>query len=147
MVQDYHNSVKDVDKHFMSLALREAEKAAAKDEVPVGAVAVKEGKVLARAHNIRETTQDPLGHAELLLLKKLSRRLKSWRMNEITVYVTLEPCLMCMGALTQSRIDRLVFAAFDPKRKGTHQIRVTSGICGREASKLLKDFFKKIRKE
>ena len=135
----------DQDKLFMEFALREAEKAFAKNEVPVGAVAVHEGKVIARAHNIRETTQDPLGHAELLLLKKLSKKHKSWRLSGVTIYVTLEPCLMCMGALIQSRIDRLVFAAFDPKRKGAHQIRVTSGICGAQASELLKNFFKKIR--
>lgn len=143
----------------MRLALREAEKAFAKNEVPVGAVAVKDGEVVARAHNIRETTQDPLGHAELLLLKKLSKKLGGWRLTGATVYVTLEPCLMCMGALLQARIGRLVFGAMDPQAGAcgslydlskdlrlNHRILVVSGLLEEQASELLRLFFQKLRR-
>lgn len=143
----------------MGLALHEADKAFAKDEVPVGAVAVKEGRVVARSHNIRETTQDPLGHAELLILKKLSRKFKSWRLGGITLYVTLEPCLMCMGALIQTRIDRLVFGALDPKagacgslydvsndRRLNHRIEAVSGVLADRSQEILKNFFRLKRK-
>lgn len=146
------------DKTWMKLALREAQKAARKDEVPVGAVAIRDGKVLARAHNIREATHNPLGHAELLLLQKLSKKMKSWRLLDITLYVTLEPCVMCMGALLQSRIARLVFGAMDPKagacgslfdlsqdKRLNHRIEVQKGILAHEAAQLLSHFFQKRR--
>ena len=102
------------DESFMRLALKEAQKAFDKNEVPVGAVAVKEGKVIAKAHNIREKTHDLLGHAEILLLKKLSSGLKDWRLQGVTLYVTLEPCLMCLGAILEGRISHLVYGAPDP---------------------------------
>ncbi|MBI2981540.1 MAG: nucleoside deaminase [Deltaproteobacteria bacterium] len=134
------------DEQFMRLALKEAEKAFHKNEVPIGAVAIKDGNVIARAHNIRETTQDPLGHAEIRLLKKVSKKLKSWRLQGVTVHVTLEPCLMCMGALLQTRIDRLVFGAMAPNSGvGDHQIEVTTGILGADSKKLLKHFFQVLR--
>ncbi|MBI2982212.1 MAG: nucleoside deaminase [Deltaproteobacteria bacterium] len=130
----------------MSQALKEAEKAFRKNEVPIGAVAIKDGNVIARAHNIRETTQDPLGHAEILLLRKVSRKIKSWRLNGITIYVTLDPCLMCMGALLQARVDRLVFGATAPNSGvGDHQIEVTADILGADSKKLLKQFFQILR--
>lgn len=144
----------------MREALREAEKAAKKKEAPIGAVAVTDGRILARAHNLRESKNDPLGHAELILLSKLSRKLKSWRLLGVTVYVTLEPCLMCMGALIQARVKRLVFGAMDPKagacgslynlsqdRRLNHRIEVVSGILADECSRVLADFFRKLRKK
>lgn len=139
----------------MRASLAEAHKATKKREVPIGAVAVKDGRILARAHNLRESKNDPLGHAELILLSKLSRKLKSWRMLGVTVYVTLEPCLMCMGALIQARVPRLVFGALDPKagacgslydlsRDGrlNHRIEVSPGLLADECGGLLTRFFK-----
>ncbi len=144
----------------MQFALKEAAKAAERKECPIGAVAVHNGKILARAHNLRESRNDPLGHAELLLLSKLSKKLKSWRLLEITVYVTLEPCLMCMGALLQSRIPRVVFGTLDPKagacgslydlsqdKRLNHQIQITSGVLKDECSIILKKFFEKLRRK
>ncbi len=147
------------DAVFLKAALREAEKAYKKCEAPIGAVAVKDGKILARAHNLRETKTDPLGHAELILLSKLSRQMKSWRMLGVTFYVTLEPCLMCMGALLQARVPRLVFGAMDPKAGAcgslynlsqdprlNHRIEVTSGVMAKECGAILSRFFKEMRK-
>ncbi len=146
------------DLHFMQAALKEAQKAFDKKEVPIGAVAVFKNKIIARAHNLRETKQDPLGHAEIILLRKLSKKLKRWRMNDITLYVTLEPCLMCMGALMQARVGRLVFGALDPKAGAcgslydfaqdfrlNHRIQVSPFILKEECSNLLSLFFKKLR--
>ncbi len=148
------------DETFMRAALRESQKAFQKNEVPIGAVAVHQGKIIARAHNLREMKKDPLGHAEIFLLQKLSRKLKRWRMNDLTVYVTLEPCLMCMGALLQARIGRLVFGTLDPKAGAcgslydfsqdfrlNHRIQVTPFILQEECAMGLHLFFKKIRKE
>lgn len=150
----------DTDIHFMREALKEALKAQKREEVPIGAVAVKDKKIMARAHNLRESKQDPLGHAEIYLISKLSKKLKRWRLNDITVYVTLEPCLMCMGALLQARIGRLVFASMDPKagacgslfdlsqdKRLNHRIEVENGILQKESSKLLSDFFKWVRRQ
>lgn len=147
------------DTPFMIDALKEAQKAFLKNEVPIGAVAVSQGKIVARAHNLRESRNDPLGHAELLLLSKLSRKLKTWRLTDLTIYVTLEPCLMCMGALLQARIKRLVFGTLDPKagacgslfdlsqdQRLNHRIEVTSQVMQDECVGILKDFFKALRK-
>ena len=144
---------------FMKEALKEASKAARKKEAPIGAVAVKDGKIVARAHNLRESKNDPLGHAELILLSKLSRRLKAWRMLGVTFYVTLEPCLMCMGALIQARVPRLVFGTMDPKagacgslydlsqdKRLNHRIEVVSGVLEEECGGVLTDFFQSLRK-
>jgi len=143
----------------MQAAIAEAKKAAAIDEVPVGAVAVIDDKVVLRAHNIREKTHNPLGHAELLLLEKLSKREKSWRLTKATVYVTCEPCLMCAGALLQARIPHLVYGCDDPKagacgslynvvqdERLNHRIKVVSGVLKEQCAKLLSDFFQKKRR-
>ncbi len=148
------------DDFFMKEALKEARRAFLKKEAPIGAVAVVNGKILARAHNLRESKQDPLGHAELILIKKLSQKNKQWRLLEATVYVTLEPCLMCMGALLQARVTRLVFGTFDPKagacgslydlsqdKRLNHRLEVQSGVLQKECSEILKDFFKELRKK
>ncbi len=147
------------DEKWMRAALHEAAKAAANGEVPVGAVAVQDNRIIARGHNVREATCNPLGHAELLLVQKLSKKLRAWRLSGVTLYVTLEPCLMCMGALLQARIDRLVFATFDPKagacgslfdlsqdKRLNHRIPVTAGVLKAEASQMLSEFFRNLRK-
>lgn len=139
---------------FMRLALDEAARAAALGEIPVGAVLVHDGEVVARAHNTRETQHDPLGHAELTALREGARRLGRWRLSGCTLYVTLEPCPMCAPALVQARVDRIVFAAMDPKlgAAGTvfnlvdrpefnHRPDVIAGICEEEAQTALKRFF------
>ena len=143
---------------WMHQALLEASIAASKGEVPIGAVAVMGDEIIAKAHNVRESTQDPLGHAELLLLKKLSEKHQSWRLNEITVYVTCEPCIMCTGALIQARIPHLVFGCFEAKtgacgslynlsqdQRLNHQIEVVSGVLQNECAGQLTKFFKSIR--
>jgi len=146
------------DLSCMRAALREAGKAALRHEVPVGAVAAVGGKILARSHNLRESKNDPLGHAEITLLSKLSKKLGRWRLTDVTLYVTLEPCLMCMGALIQARVGRLVFGCLDPKAGAcgslydlskdvrlNHRIDVSSGLLEKECSEILSHFFKKLR--
>ncbi len=147
------------DLRYMQAALAEARKAFKKNECPIGAVAVKDGKILARAHNLRESKNDPLGHAEIYLIHKLSKKLKTWRLTGVSIYVTLEPCLMCMGALLQARISRLVFGAMDPKAGAcgslydlsqdlrlNHRLPAIPGILGEECSAILSDFFRRIRR-
>ena len=148
----------EADEIHMKAALRECRKALAKNETPIGAVAVRNGKIVARAHNLRESRTDPLGHAEIVLIRKLAKKFKSWRLPDITLYVTLEPCLMCLGAIFQSRMTRLVFGALDPKAgvcgslydlstdtKINHHLKVTKGILAKESSEILKSFFKTLR--
>ncbi len=146
------------DEYFMRLALAEAEKAAALGETPVGAVLVISGDVIAAAHNMRETWQDPTAHAEMLVLREASLKLGRWRLEEASLYVTLEPCLMCAGALVLARIDRLVYgcrdqkagalgSAYDVVRDGrlNHTYRITPGILEAECRELLQIFFGKLR--
>lgn len=148
----------DSDKAYMWEALNEAGQAFAEDEVPVGAIAVVHDKIIARAHNIREKTSDPLGHAEILLLQKMAAVHGDWRFEEVTVYVTCEPCLMCAGALIQSRIARLVYGCLDPKagacgslysvtedERLNHRIETIGGVLEKECGALLTDFFRKKR--
>lgn len=147
-------------EHYMELALREAEQAVAEREVPVGAVGVYDDQVIALSHNVRERDQDPLAHAEMYILYKASRHLNSWRLEDLTLYVTLEPCLMCMGALLQARVKHLVFGAMDPKagacgslynlsndQRLNHTIKVTSGVMADQCGSMLKDFFAQLRQE
>jgi tRNA(adenine34) deaminase len=149
----------DNDKRWMSEALAEARKAFEKDEVPIGAVAVVEEKIVGRAHNVRESTHNPLGHAELLLIEKLAKEQRSWRLDEVTVYVTCEPCLMCSGAMLQARIPRVVYGCDDPKAGAmgslydvtddprlNHRIEVVRGVMSDECGALLSEFFRKLRK-
>ena len=160
MATPNEKSLDALDLKFMALALIEAEKAREKGEVPVGAVIVVEGKVVSRGHNTKETTDDPTAHAEIITLKKAAKKLGGWRLTDTTLYVTLEPCLMCMGAIIQARVTRLVIAAMDPKagacgslydisadKRLNHRVEVTKGIMETEASGLLKGFFKKLRQK
>lgn len=144
---------------FMKLALLEARKAAQINEVPVGAVIVLDGKVIAKAHNKKETNNDPLGHAEILVIKKAVKKLGSWRLNGCSLYVTLEPCSMCAGAIMHSRISKVIYGASDPKGGAmgevfnlfnsapvNHKPEIISGILQEEAKTLLQTFFKAKRK-
>jgi tRNA(adenine34) deaminase len=148
----------DID--FMRLAIAEAEKAAACGETPVGAVLVIAGEVIARAHNMRETWQDPTAHAEAIVLREASTRLGRWRLSDSTLYVTLEPCLMCAGAAVLARINRLVYGCRDPKagalgsaydvvRDGrlNHVYRITPGVLELECRQILSGFFEKRREK
>ena len=142
------------DADYMALALAEAREAAPRGEVPVGAVVVKDGRVLASAHNRRETSHDPTAHAELLALREAARRVGSWRLDGCTLYVTLEPCFMCAGAMVNARLPRLVFGASDPKAGAVgsladvardprlnHRVDVLSGVLADECGSVLRDFF------
>jgi len=146
------------DEEFMRLALAEAHKAAGEGETPVGAVLVIGNTVIAASHNMRETWQDPSAHAELLVVREASAKLGRWRLTDATIYVTLEPCLMCSGALVLARINRLVYGCRDPKagalgsvydvvRDGrlNHVYRITPGILEAECSDVLQVFFEKLR--
>lgn len=144
----------------MQLALEEASRAIALDEVPIAALLVHEGKVLARSHNHREVWQDPTAHAEMLVIREAAKLLGSWRLIDTTLYVTLEPCAMCLGAIILARIPRIVFGAKDPKagacgsvlnfaneERLNHHVEVTGGILEQESRQLLKEFFKTLRTE
>lgn len=144
---------------YMKLALKEAQKANDIDEVPIGAVIIKDGIVISKAHNLREKNQSATAHAEVIAINKACKKLKSWRLEGCILYVTLEPCTMCIGASILSRVDGIVYGAKDPKGgslgslydisliKGfNHYPWVVSGICEDESSNLLKEFFKNKRK-
>jgi tRNA(adenine34) deaminase len=147
------------DEIYMKMALEEAENAARIGEIPVGAVLVQDGGViLSRRHNLRESERDPIAHAEILLIKEASRSLNRWRLSDTTLYVTLEPCPMCAGALIQARISRLVFGCFDPKagacgslmnlptdKRFNHQVEVVPGCLELDCSDILRRFFSNLR--
>lgn len=143
------------DNYYMGLALAEAEKAFAIGEIPIGAVLVAGGEVIARAHNMRETWQDATAHAEVIVIREACRLLNRWRLTGTTLYVTIEPCPMCAGALVMSRIDRLVYGSSDYKAGGVesifnivqndalnHQMAVTAGVRADECSAIMKGFFR-----
>lgn len=142
----------------MGLALAEAERAWKAGEVPIGAVVVRDGQVLARAHNRREAWADPTAHAELIAIRQAARIVGGWRLTGATVYATIEPCPMCAGALLLARVDRLVYGAPDPKAgavdslvqllndpRFNHQVQVTSGVRAEEGADLLRRFFRQLR--
>lgn len=144
----------------MKLALKEAKKAYLQGEVPVGAVLVVDDAVIAKAHNKRQTSNNPLSHAEINVIKKGSKKLGRWILDDATLYITLEPCLMCSGLILQSRIQRVVFGAFQPKfgtagskmdvltsNDFNHQVVVTTGILEKESQQLLQSFFQSLRKQ
>lgn len=147
-----------IDEKYMKIALAEAKKAEAIGEVPIGAVIVKDDQVIARAHNLRETIQQPTAHAEHIAIEKAAEVVGSWRLEDCTLYVTLEPCVMCSGAIVMSRIPRVVYGAKDPKggcsgslmdllqeSRFNHRAEVVSGVLEEDCSLILKNFFKQIR--
>jgi tRNA(adenine34) deaminase len=142
------------DRDMMQIALEEARAALDHDDVPIGAVVARDGEVLARAHNARERDQDPTAHAEILAIRAAADALGSWRLDGCDIYVTLEPCAMCAGAMVLARARRLVFGALDPKAGAVrslynladdgrlnHRLEVTAGVLEEECSALLRDFF------
>lgn len=142
---------------FMKAAIKEALKAQEKEEVPVGAIIVLDGKIVARAHNQRNTHSDGTAHAEILAIQKAGKKLKRWNLTDCEMYVTLEPCAMCAGAAVNSRIKKIYFGAYD-KRYGccgsimditnselNHRVEIQGGIMGEECAFLLSSFFKKLR--
>lgn len=146
------------DFEYMDLAIEEAKKAATLGEVPIGAVVVFQDKVIASAFNLREALQTTASHAELIAIGKANEVIGSWRLEECTLYVTLEPCPMCAGAILQSRIPRVVFGAYDPKAgcvgsimnllddpRFNHQAEISGGILQEECGQMLTDFFKVLR--
>lgn len=146
-------------EYWMRRAIAEAGKAQAKDEVPIGCVIVQNGRIIARGHNLRETSQDPSGHAELIAIKKAARKLGSWRLLNTVLYVTLEPCTMCMGAIILARIPTVVFGCYDPKGGAAgslydlssdprlnHSVELLPRVLESECSALLSDFFADLRR-
>ena len=151
--------IKSVEEKYMKEALKEAKKAYEKLEVPVGAVIVKDNKIIARAHNLKETKKDTTNHAEILAIQKASKKLEAWRLNDCEMYVTLEPCSMCAGAIINSRIKKIYIGALDEKTgaagsvlnlfedyKFNHKVEVEKGILKEECENILKSFFKELRK-
>lgn len=145
---------------WMKEAIAEAEKTKALGEVPIGAVIVKNGQIIGRGHNLRESTMDPTAHAEIIAIREASRHLQAWRLLECTLYVTLEPCPMCAGAVVQARIPLVVFGTSDPKagcagtlmnllqeERFNHQSEVVSDVLQKECGSMLTDFFKKLRQK
>ena len=148
-----------MEEKFMKAALREAQKAYDKLEVPVGAVIIKNNKIIARAYNQKENKCDTTNHAEILAIKKASKKLNSWRLLDCEMYVTLEPCSMCAGALIQSRIKKVYIGAMDKKTgacgsvlnlledyKFNHTVEIETGVMENECEEILKNFFKELRK-
>lgn len=147
------------DSEYMSLALNEARKAARKGETPVGAVIVRDGRVIARAHNLREKKKNALCHAEISAINKACRKLGGWRLIGCSLYVTLEPCPMCAGAIINSRIERVCYGATDKKAGSAesvvnlfslpynHSVEVTGGVMAEECASVLTDFFKSLRRK
>nr|WP_263323966.1 tRNA adenosine(34) deaminase TadA [Neobacillus sp. Marseille-Q6967] len=148
----------ELDEYYMIEAIKEAQKAETLTEVPIGAVIVIDGKIISRAHNLRETRQNAVAHAELLAIEHACREIGSWRLENATLYVTLEPCAMCSGAIILSRVKRVVYGAADPKGgcAGTfmnllqddrfnHQSEVMSGVLEEECGQMLTKFFRAIR--
>ena len=145
-------------ERYMLEALKEASLAALEDEVPIGCVIVKDGEIIAKAHNQRDKTNNPLGHAEVLAIKKASEILKDWQLVNCELYVTIEPCLMCAGAIIQSRIKRVIYGAPDLKGGAfgssinvldasniNHRPEIVKGILESECSQVIKDYFKSKR--
>lgn len=148
----------DQQELFMNEAILEAKKALAKDEVPIGAVIVKDGEIIGKGHNLRETSNDATTHAEILAIKDANNSVNNWRLEECDLYVTLEPCVMCCGAAVLSRLRTIYYGPSDPKggAAGTlmnilqderlnHQVNVVNGVLEEECQQLLKDFFKELR--
>ena len=149
---------KKIDERFMREAIRQARKAGALMEVPIGCVIVYEGKIIARGYNRRNTDKNTISHAELNAIRKASKKLGDWRLEGCTMYITLEPCQMCAGAIVQARVSRVVIGSMNPKagcagsilnllemEQFNHQVEVTRGVLQEECSQMLSGFFKELR--
>lgn len=146
-------------EYFMKEAIKEAKKAYKKEEIPIGAVIVKDGKVIARGHNLKEIKKDTLKHAEIIAIEKASKKLDAWRLEDCEMYVTLEPCPMCAGAIIQSRIKKIYIGTMDEKTGAcgsvlnlleypfNHKVEVETGILKEECSQIIKEFFKELRQK
>jgi tRNA(adenine34) deaminase len=147
-------------EHYMREAIKEAEKAGKKDEVPVGAIIVKDGKIITRGHNLIRTKDDPTAHAEIVAIRKACKRLENERLNGVILYVNIEPCPMCAGAILLARIKTLVYGANDPKtgacgsvftvindKRNNHQVEVIKGVLENECGNIVREFFKNKRVE
>jgi len=150
--------ISDRDVEFMQMALDQARLAPALGEVPIAAVIVLDGQLLSQVHNFREVWQDPTAHAEVVAIREAATRLKTWRLTGTTMYVTIEPCSMCAGAIIQARVSRLVFGARDPKagacgsvfnlpseRRLNHRVEVCGGVLELESQELMQTFFRRLR--
>lgn len=150
--------ISDKDVEFMQMALDQARLAPALGEVPIAAVIVMDGQLLSQVHNFREVWQDPTAHAEVIAIREAATRLKTWRLTGTTMYVTIEPCSMCAGAIIQARVSRLVFGARDPKagacgsvfnlpgeRRLNHRVEVCGGVLEQESQELMQTFFRRLR--
>ncbi len=147
------------DEYYMRQALKEALKADKIDEVPIGCVIVLNGKIIARGYNKREKLENSLAHAEIVAINKACKKINSWRLEDATMYITLEPCAMCSGAIIQSRIKKVIYGAYDYRFgahksiinlfdvKFNHQVDIKGGLLEEECSNLIKDFFKRLRVE
>lgn len=151
---------KSIDEKYMKEAMKQAKKAELLNEVPIGCVIVYQDKIIARAYNRRNTDKNTLAHAEILAIKKASKVIKDWRLEECTMYITLEPCQMCAGAIVQARVPRVVIGSMNPKagcagsiinllqmEQFNHQVEVETGVLGEQCSMILTDFFKKLRSQ
>lgn len=149
----------EIHEKFMRAALKEAEKARAEDEVPIGAVAVLNGKIIARGHNTRERTGNAINHAEMIVIAKACKKVGNWRLDGVTLYVTIEPCPMCMGAALNARLPELVYGADDPKGgccgslydlnegKYNHRINITKGILKEDCANIIRTYFEEKRRK
>ena len=148
------------DEKYMREALKQAKKAYDLNETPIGCVIVHDGKIIGRGYNRRNTDKNPLAHAEIAAIKKASKKMGDWRLEECTLYVTLEPCQMCAGAIVQARVERVVVGCMNPKAgcagsilnllemaEFNHQVRLETGVLGEECSALMKTFFKELREK
>ena len=148
------------DEKYMKEAIRQAKKAYALEEVPIGCVIVYEGKIIGRGYNRRTTDKNPLAHAEMIAMKKASKKMNDWRLENCTMYVTLETCQMCAGAIVQARIKKVVMGCMNPKagcagsilnllniEQFNHQVEQETGVLGEECSSLMKQFFKELREK
>lgn len=156
---DGFKKMKTLDEKYMRLAIKEAQKALLIDEVPIGAIIVKNNKIIARGHNLREKTNDPTAHAEIVAIRKACKKNKSWRLEGATIYVTVEPCSMCAGTILWTRIERVVYGAKDLKggalgttlnlyeaKNLNHYPSVTGGILENECGNIISNYFKNKRK-
>lgn len=148
-----------MNENFMKEALKEAKKAYKKEEIPVGCVIVKNDEIIAKAHNLKETKNLATAHAEILAIEKAAKELKSWRLSDCEMYITLEPCTMCMGAIILSRIKKIYIGTMDEKTgacgsfinlqnyKYNHKVEIETGLMKEECEKIIKEFFKKLRQK